>query len=62
MVVRVEQNRCIGCGLCEETIPEVFTIGDYTAIARDVPISEYLGVRLREMASDCPAEAIIIDD
>lgn len=52
-------DECIGCGLCEGTCPEVFSLSDAgvaVAIDADVP-AEYLDAAA-EAHDGCPAGAI----
>jgi len=51
---------CIGCGLCTDTCPEVFEMGDRVAevIVDEVP--EETEEACQQAAEDCPVEAIII--
>lgn len=48
---------CSACGLCEDTCPEVFQLGDEFAEVQDVDFNKYEEC-IREAAEDCPAEAI----
>ena len=62
MRVIVDAETCIGCGLCEETCPEVFEMTDddlATAKTGDVP-AEFEDA-CREAAEQCPVEAITIE-
>ncbi|MHC4745316.1 MAG: ferredoxin [Planctomycetota bacterium] len=61
MQVRIE-DECTACGLCCDTCPEVFLLGDVIAevIVDEVPL-EY-EASAREAAEECPVEAIIIDE
>lgn len=59
MRVRVDQETCIGCGMCASICPEVYEMemsGKAHAIEGDVP------VELEDSAADgrdsCPVEAI----
>lgn len=50
---------CIGCGVCEGTCPEVFSIGDdgmAHAIEEDVPADAEDSAQ--EAAENCPVSAI----
>ena len=62
MKATIVEAKCVGCGLCEENIPELFKIGDYVAYVRDIEIDEILAQRVIATAEDCPAEAIILSD
>lgn len=57
----VDQNTCTGCGLCADSCPEVFEMGDSTAkvIVAQVPAGAV--EKCKEAASDCPVEAISIE-
>lgn len=58
MKIKLDRELCIGCGLCEENIPELFKTGDYTAELKKEEAGEEFRKRLEETAEDCPAEAI----
>jgi len=60
MKVRIEDT-CTACGLCCDTCPEVFELGDEMAqvIVDEVPPDQEEMVRMA--ADDCPVEAIIIE-
>lgn len=62
MKVRIDEELCTGCGLCEETAPEVFELVDDKAIVKGTEIKEALIEQVKEAADDCPAEAIIIEE
>ena len=53
---------CIACGLCVDTCPEVFEMGDQYAevIVDEVP--EDAEETCRQAADECPAEAIVLDE
>jgi len=56
--VSVDQTLCIGCGLCEETMPDVFQLGDYTASVADPSVPDDREEALTVVARDCPVGAI----
>ena len=60
MKVRIEDS-CTACGLCVDTCPEVFTMGDELAevLVEEVPAEFEEAVQ--EAADDCPVEAIIVE-
>ena len=60
MRVRVEDT-CTACGLCVDTCPEVFDMGDDVAqvIVDEVPAEHEDDVQ--QAADECPVEAIVID-
>ena len=60
MKIKLDKDLCIGCGLCEENLPEIFSTGDYTAELKNEEAGEELRTRLEETVEDCPAEAISI--
>lgn len=55
------EDTCTACGLCVETCPEVFAMGDDIAqvLVNDVP-QEYEDAA-QQAADECPAEAITIE-
>ena len=55
-------EECIGCGMCEGTSPDVFSISDdgvAVAIEEDVP--EDAEDAAQEAADTCPVSAIVIE-
>jgi ferredoxin len=60
MKVRIEDS-CTACGLCVDTCPEVFTMGDNLAevLAETVPAE--LEDAVQQAADECPVEAIIVE-
>jgi ferredoxin len=62
MVVKIDEEKCVGCELCCDTCPEIFRMGDNVAevIISDVPEEQEDCVR--EAAESCPSEAIIVEE
>lgn len=60
MVVTIEDT-CTACGLCVDTCPEVFEMGDDKAevIVDEVPAEHEDAVQ--QAADECPVEAIIVE-
>jgi len=60
MKVRIEDT-CTACGLCVDTCPEVFEMGNDMAqvMVDDVP-AEYEDA-VQQAADECPVEAINVD-
>ena len=57
----VNRDTCIGCGLCEETCPEVFKLGDDNVayVLAPSPGHEQYDC-IQEAAEICPVEAISV--
>ncbi|MFH1008093.1 MAG: ferredoxin [Candidatus Latescibacterota bacterium] len=56
--VSIDEDECTQCGLCEDTCPEVFELGDDTAIVKAGADLSMYEDEIREAAEDCPSEAI----
>jgi len=63
MKVRVDEDLCIGCGICESTAPEVFSLenGPVAEVIMD-PVEAEFQETARQVAEDCPEEAIEVED
>ena len=56
--VTVDASTCVGCGLCEQSCPEVFAVqGDGIAHVKANSCSLH---NLKEIAEQCPVDAIKI--
>jgi ferredoxin len=63
MKVTVDADLCTACGLCIDTCPEVFELGDDDEVAKvkvDV-VPEDLEELCEQAADECPVEAIIVE-
>ena len=58
----VDEEACIGCGLCPETCPEVFEMNDDKARVKVDPVPEGSIATCKEAAENCPVEAIKIEE
>ncbi|MCX4370256.1 MAG: ferredoxin [Dysosmobacter sp.] len=58
MTVTVDAGRCIACGMCAYTAPEVFRIVGNASVVHAQPKSQ--SSRLRDAANGCPVNAIAV--
>ncbi|MGB9677882.1 MAG: ferredoxin [Candidatus Ratteibacteria bacterium] len=61
MKVRIDEEICAGCGLCVDTCPDVFEMGESVAKVKVSNVSSQLEECVKEAAGNCPVEAIIIE-
>ncbi|MCB2308502.1 ferredoxin [Clostridium estertheticum] len=62
MEAMVDKDTCIGCGLCPEICPEIFTMDDDgKAKASKGEISAKLLNSAKEAEEQCPVNAITVD-
>lgn len=62
MKTKVDQDTCIGCGLCPSIAPDVYEMGDdgkAHEISEDVP--DGADSAAQEAADGCPVSAITVD-
>jgi len=63
MKVIVDEDLCTGCGLCEETCPEVFELGDdELAHVKVDPVPADTEEQARQAAEGCPVDAIAVEE
>ena len=60
MKVRIEDS-CTACGLCVDTCPEVFEMGDEIAEVIVDNVQPELEETAQQAADECPVEAIVIE-
>ena len=61
MKVRIDDDLCTACGLCVDSVPDVFTMGDDTAEVANSEVPSNLEKDVQDAADDCPVEAIIVE-
>ena len=60
MKARVDEDLCIGCGICPEVAPELFEMGsDDKAHPKVDPIPPNAEAACKDAADQCPQAAII---
>jgi len=62
MRVVVDEETCIGCGLCAETCPEVFEMNDDKAKVKVGEVPKNVAESCREAVENCPVEAIQMEE
>jgi ferredoxin len=62
MKVTVDEETCIGCGLCAETCPEVFELNDDKVSVKVDEVPKDVVDSCREAVENCPVEAIQIEE
>ncbi|NQV35615.1 MAG: ferredoxin [Phycisphaeraceae bacterium] len=56
------QDTCTACGLCCDTCPEVFEMGDDIAeVIMDEVSEEHMSLA-QQAAEECPVAAILVED
>ena len=64
MKVIIDEDLCTGCGLCEETCPDVFKMDDEkdVAVVAKTEYDEYDQECIQEAVESCPSEAITTEE
>lgn len=57
--VTVDENACVGCGLCVNLCPNVFELNESGIVK--VKANESEGCDLQDIASQCPVNAITVE-
>lgn len=60
MKITIDENACVGCGLCVNLCPEIFALKDNN-IAQVKP-EKSCDKNLHKIASQCPVNAILVND
>lgn len=62
MKVTVDEDLCLGCGICEGLAPEVFSLANepFAEVLLD-PVPEEYQDAVQEAAEECPEEAISVE-
>lgn len=62
MKVFVDEDLCIGCGLCADTCPDIFEIVDDKSIVRVSEVPKTYEDLVKEARDNCPVDAISIEE
>ncbi len=62
MKVKVDPDLCTLCMTCIDDVPEVFEVGEDVAVAKKPDVPSEFEDAVREVAEECPAEAIIVEE
>ncbi len=62
MKAAIDEDACIGCGLCVDTCPEVFDMPDEKAVMKVEEVPEKEQDKCKEAAENCPVDAIKIEN
>lgn len=63
MKVKVDPDACMGCGVCETIVEEIFELGDegFAIVLMD-PVPEPYRDLVQQAVDECPEEAISIEE
>lgn len=59
--VWIEEDTCTGCGICEDTCPEVFELNDVAKVKENADFNKFKE-EIKEATEDCPSEAIHFEE
>lgn len=63
MRVRLEEDRCMGAGVCAQLAPEVFRVGDEGISEILVEyVQGSLVVKVREAVARCPTSSLALEE
>lgn len=61
MKVVIDEDMCLGCGICEGVAPDVFTLGSEShAVVLLDPVPDKYRADVADAIEQCPEEAISI--
>jgi len=61
MKIKVDKNKCLGCGMCVNMCPEVFELKNGKSQIKEKANLEKNKECIKEAADNCPVQAIKIE-
>jgi ferredoxin len=61
MKVKIDGDLCTACGLCVDSVPDIFKMGDDVAEVITADVASNLEEDVQNAADDCPVEAIVVE-
>jgi ferredoxin len=61
MKIRVDEDLCVGCGLCINTCGDVFEMKGDKAVTKVKVVAPAAETCAKQAKDECPVEAIIIE-
>ena len=61
MKVKIDDDLCTACGLCVDSVPDIFKMGDDVAEVITADVSADLEEDVQNAVDDCPVEAILVE-
>jgi len=61
MKIKIDEEKCTGCGVCTQICPETFELGD-DGLAHVINSDPTNADCWKEAADSCPVEAITLED
>jgi len=61
MAVKVDREKCIGCGYCITVAPEVFELKDGKSNVKDVEGDKKYPDKVKNAKEGCPVNAISVE-
>ena len=61
MKVKIDSDLCKSCGLCVDSVPDIFKMGDDVAEVITADVSADLEEDVQNAADDCPVEATLVE-
>ncbi len=59
MTIKIKEENCIGCGVCQSICPKCFSVKNGIAKVIKTNIEDY---KLKEVSESCPCQAILIEE